>query len=247
MIFNGSISNLRIVKGTAVYTSNFTPSTTPLTAITNTSLLTCQSNRFKDNSANNYAIVPYGTTSVQRFSPFAPTAEYSTATIGGSGYFDGNGDYLSVADNAALILGTSDFTIECWVYPLAVNGSNANPLINKLNGGSNTGWLLGMSSTSLWQFSTGSSVIVRAGAVSLNTWTHLAAVRSSGTTTLYVNGTSVGSTATAFNFTDTVPLRIGWESSFVYCNAYVDDLRITKGYARYTSNFTPPTSAFPNQ
>jgi len=447
---NGYASNVRVVKGTAVYTGDsFTVPTTPLTAITNTQLLTCQGNRFKDASANNFTLTVTGSPSVQRFSPFAPTAEYDASVIGGSGYFDGsgdylstpatgqftasgnftvscwfylnsfaasyyvvggnwsattsdewliqvqnngairfltsagtafssagvvklkewtffsatrtgttvtvqvngstvstytksdtlgaankavtigwqpggswpwngyiadfrlvsgsavssipttpltaiagtglllsmtnagiidnaemndletvgnaqvstsvkkfgtgsiyldgNGDYLSTPDNPSLQLGTGNFTIECWVYPLSVNGSNANPLINKLNGGSNTGWLLGMSSTSLWQFSTGSSVIVRAGAVSLNTWTHLAAVRSSGTTTLYVNGTSVGSTATAFNFTDTVPLRIGWESSFVYCNAYVDDLRITKGYARYTSNFTPPTSAFPNQ
>ena len=68
--FNGYISNLRYVKGTAVYTSNFTPSPTPLTAITNTSLLTCQSNRFVDNSTNAYAITRNGDTSVQPFSPF---------------------------------------------------------------------------------------------------------------------------------------------------------------------------------
>ena len=80
------ISNLRIVKGTALYTSNFTPSTTPLTAVTNTVLLTCQSNRFVDNSASPKTITVTGTPSVQRFSPFAPASAYSTATIGGSGY-----------------------------------------------------------------------------------------------------------------------------------------------------------------
>ncbi len=52
----GYTSNVRLIKGTAVYTSAFTPSTTPLTAITNTSLLTCQSNRLVDNSSNNFAI-----------------------------------------------------------------------------------------------------------------------------------------------------------------------------------------------
>jgi hypothetical protein len=92
----GYISNLRTVVGTAVYTGNFTPSTTPLTAISGTSLLTCQSNRFKDNSTNNFTITRNGDVSVQRFSPFSPTAAYSAATIGGSGYFNGTTDYISI-------------------------------------------------------------------------------------------------------------------------------------------------------
>ncbi len=91
--FEGYISNARIVKGTAVYTANFTPSTTPLTAITNTSLLTCADNRFVDDSTNNFTITPTAT-SVQRFNPFGASAAYSTSVIGGSGYFDGSGDYF---------------------------------------------------------------------------------------------------------------------------------------------------------
>jgi hypothetical protein len=69
----GYISNLRVVAGTALYTSAFTPSTTPLTAVSGTSLLTCQSNRFIDNSSNAFTITRNGDVSVQRFSPFAPT------------------------------------------------------------------------------------------------------------------------------------------------------------------------------
>ena len=80
--FAGYLSNLRVVKGTAVYTANFTPSTTPLTAISGTSLLTLQDNYFKDNSSNNFAITATGTPSIQAFSPFAPAAAYSTATVG---------------------------------------------------------------------------------------------------------------------------------------------------------------------
>jgi len=58
---NGYLSNVRIVKGTAVYTSAFTPSTSPFTAITNTVLLTCQSNRFVDESTNNHTVTLNGT------------------------------------------------------------------------------------------------------------------------------------------------------------------------------------------
>jgi hypothetical protein len=67
---SGYISNLRIVKGTGVYTSNFTPSTAPLTAVANTSLLTCQSSTFKDNSPNNFTITATGNPTVSNFIPF---------------------------------------------------------------------------------------------------------------------------------------------------------------------------------
>jgi hypothetical protein len=79
-------SNYRYVSS-AVYTSNFTPSTVPLTAISGTQLLTFQSNKFVDNSSNNLTITLNGTPFVQPFSPFNPTSAYSTTTNGGSAYF----------------------------------------------------------------------------------------------------------------------------------------------------------------
>ena len=113
--FTGYISNFRVVKGTAVYTAAFTPSTTALTAISGTSLLTCQSNRFIDNSTNNFTVTPNGNPRVINFAPFKRTAQYATATHSGSAYFDGTGDKLTVADNAAFTL-SADFTVECWFY-----------------------------------------------------------------------------------------------------------------------------------
>ena len=104
--FPGYISNFRILKGTALYTSSFTPSTASLTAITNTALLTCQSNRFVDNSASPYTISISGSPKVQTFSPFPSTTTYSASTNGGGAYFDASGDYLNAGSNTAFAFGT---------------------------------------------------------------------------------------------------------------------------------------------
>ena len=99
-VWIGSMSNVRITKGQALYTGTFTPSTSPLTTTSqgatasNVSLLTCQSNTFIDNSTNNYTITP-ATTTVKptRFNPFTVSYStqqtYSTTVLGGSAYFDG--------------------------------------------------------------------------------------------------------------------------------------------------------------
>ena len=68
--FDGEISNVRIVKGTAVYTSNFTPAITNLTAVTNTKLLTCQSSTIVDNSGLSQTIVNEGTVASSLGNPF---------------------------------------------------------------------------------------------------------------------------------------------------------------------------------
>ena len=97
----GYLSNLRIVKGTAVYTSAFTPSTAPLTAISGTSLLTCQSNRFVDNSASPKTITVNGNTSVQAFSPFAPN---TITPVSYGAYLDGTDDRLQVNYSTSLTI-----------------------------------------------------------------------------------------------------------------------------------------------
>ena len=75
--FKGFLSDVRLVKGTAIYTTNFTPPTEKLTAVTGTSLLTCQSNRFIDNSTNAYTITVNGNPKVSAFNPFGQESEYA--------------------------------------------------------------------------------------------------------------------------------------------------------------------------
>ena len=235
----GYISNARVVKGTAVYTSAFTPPTTPLTAITNTSLLTCQSNRFVDNSTNAFAITVNGTPSVQAFSPFLPTAAYDTAVVGGSGYFDGSGDVLTVPSNSAFDF-AGNVTIELWAYWTGNMGVRQD-LIHHLSNGFEILKLAG--DTIYCGFGGGtitSSITVKTGQ-----WYHIALVRSSTGASglnLYINGVNVGS-ATAASSVTSGTMAIGAQASGNQpTSGYFSSLRIVKGTAVYTTTFTPPTA-----
>ena len=249
--FNGYISNLRLVIGTAVYTANFTPSTIPLTAITNTSLLTCQSSRFLDNSSNNFAVTPVNNTSVQPFSAFAPTSAYSTSNNGGSVRLNGTSESLTVANSSSIQLGSSDFTIEFWVYffsfstsPQIFNtGSTASANLSYAlvsSSGGALSYFLSSSGTA-WNVASGVSV----GTARINSWNHVALVRNGTTVTPYLNGvsgTTTTTSATLFAFTSTLPIgSIGFNTTN-NVNGYISNFRIVKGTAVYTANFTPPTA-----
>ena len=240
---NGYMSDFRIVKGTAVYTANFTPPTAPLTAIANTSLLTCQSNRFKDDSTNNFAITKSGDVSVQRFSPFSPSASYSLSTIGGSGHFDGTGDYLVIASNTALTL-SGDYTVEAWIY--VPSGGTDSPLRVFLNnpGTSPTGyWFLFVNGAQLnfQMYNADVGVLPNVGAYKKDSWVHFAASRSGATTRIFVNGTQTYSYAGSTSFTNN-GWYIGGGPDIEFFKGYIANHRVIKGTALYTAAFTPPTA-----
>lgn len=84
-----------------------------------------------------------------------------------------------------------------------------------------------------------------------NTWYHVAVSRQGTSLRAFIDGTQLGTTQTnSVNYVrvNSDPLYIGQYfagSANRYLNGYIDDLRITKGLARYTANFTPPTAPFP--
>jgi hypothetical protein len=247
------MSNVRIVKGTAVYTSAFTPPTSPLTAITNTSLLTCQSNRFIDNSSNAYTITRNGDVSVQAFSPFAPTAAYSAATVGGSGYFDGSGDSLAFATGqSALALGSSDFTFEAWVYRTTTSTSSIFVGQSDLatGAGSSYGFLLSSSVQSDLYSGSGGYYITSPNPAP-NQWVHVAWARTGGTYSSYLNGSRVGTigtlgTASINTGSATYPPTIGsWGNGSNALTGYIAGARLIKGSGGYDatqSTITIPTA-----
>ena len=244
---NGYISNARVVNGTAVYTANFTPPTAPLTAITNTSLLCNFTNAGIFDSASGNDLETVGNAQVS-----TTVAKWGTTSMA----FDGTGDWLVVPNRQTLRLGSANFTFEFWFYPTNLTG--VKQILNTSSGvgSTNCSYAVITNGTSLlyylsstgttWDIASG----VSGGTVALNTWYHIALVRNGSTFNVYLNGTAgTSTTSSASLFAFTSPLGIGSDlgSTPTPMVGYIDDLRITNGYARYTSNFTAPTAAFPLQ
>lgn len=240
--FQGYISNIRVLKGTALYTSNFTPPTTQLTAITNTSLLTCQSNRLRDASTNNFTITRNGDVAVSSFGPFT-----ETDTTTGSGYFDGSGDYLSFPHSTALVYGTGNFTLEFWIYVDAYGSPSR--ILQKGTGPNDYSMDMSSNGTLTYNNNSGLAGSATTIPVPLKAWTHVALVRT-GTGTnqcnWYINGQSAGSWTNSVDVSGTETLIIGGSSGSFSVNGYISNFRLVKGTAVYTSAFTPPTSPLTN-
>jgi len=254
----GYITDYRYVKGSNPYnplSTTLTVPNAPLTATAETMVLLSSTNAaiFDATGRNNLETVGNAqiSTSVKK---------YGT----GSMYFDGSTSNLVAPYSPKYSLGTGDFTIEGWFYftnlgvslrGLVALGDGANG-----NGPVYNAWSLqylgseGSNQITLSRYD-GTVYTYATSGVTLvaNTWTHIAACRSGGVLRIFVNGISYYSAANTQNFgtINTNPLRVALQyygpataySGPRYWPGYIDDLRITKGFARYTANFTPPTSA----
>jgi hypothetical protein len=203
-----------------------------------------------------------GSTTITDNSPTPKTvtaggdAQISTAQSkfgGASIAFDGTGDRVSVANNAALDFGTGDFTVECWVFSVAALTSYTIQyahIAGKGNGILASTYALGFHQQKINWFA---NSVFNLGTTTLtnNTWYHFAVSRSGSTLRLFVNGLQELSRTNTVNYTSSQSFNAGdrqaSDPSAQYpLNGYIDDLRITKGVARYTTNFTPPTAPFPD-
>jgi hypothetical protein len=257
--FAGYMSNLRIVKGVAVYTGNFTPQTAPLTATqpsgvniaaitgSQTSLLMQQSNRFVDNSSIAAPILTLNTwPSIQTFSPFAPQYQWTAPVIGGSGYFPASGSYLTIPANSAFAPGTGDYTVDGWIY----SGSNTLQTIwAQTVSGTNYFVVEANYPSSVVQITSaasgGGTAITSAATLRLNAWNHFTVSRTSGVITVWCNGSAGTPTANTVNLTNTTYIpTIGGYSHAPTTNplitAYLSNLRYIKGTA--LSGATIPTA-----
>ena len=171
---------------------------------------------------------------------------------GSSLYLDGNGDYLTSPDNADFDLGNNDFTIEFWAF--CTDQTNNYPSYIATDGTWGDGAFayrfdnLGQSGKFSVHWHPDDPIVTTTNTFSNNTWTHTALVRNNNLLTLYVNG--VNEASASINPVKTLDLSRGgnlyigqspWDGGNGFVNDYIDDLRITKGVALYTANFTPPT------
>ena len=208
------------------------------------------STTFTDSSSNARTVTANG------------NAKVSTAQSkfgGASAAFDGNGDYLTTPYSTSLYdWWTSDYTIEAWVYATSwVNWSRDTNIPCMIGNIAPTGftayWSFGPDATGKLRFyyfngSLGIDNIVTTATLPTSQWNHIAAVKNSGGVALYINGNNSGGTIGISGTPQSsaaTALVIGQHNN-ISINGYIDDLRITKGVARYTANFTPPTAPFPD-
>jgi hypothetical protein len=167
---------------------------------------------------------------------------------GASGLFGGTGDYLSIPDSADWAFGAGDFTIDFWVRYNGAKGRSG--LFEQYQDGSNfqamyadaTYIYYGVKSGGSWVFYKYFPNPIRA-----DTWAHIAVVRSASAWSIYVNGvaqlTWAGGSSSISDYNGAFTCAYEKANSW-YFNGWMDEVRVSKGIARWTSNFTPPTAPY---
>jgi len=235
----GYLSDCRIVNS-AVYNpsnSTITVPTAPLTAITNTSLLLNFTNAgiYDAAAENNMLTVADAQVSTTQ-------AKFGTTSM----KFDGTGDNVSMPSSSNFDFGSGDFTIESWIYVSSYVTSSA--IISKGSNGPFLIFLGEQNEIAFYSSTNGSSWAVAdlriATSYATNTWHHIAVTRSGSTVRTFFNGVLANSTTlTGAVFSNSTDVSVGrYTNTF---DGYIQDLRVTKGVARYTANFAAPTEPFP--
>ena len=173
----------------------------------------------------------------------------------GSVYFDGSdGRYCTDVSSSDLTLGTGDFTVECFANKNNSNHRGIWQISTTAGGLQSTNYTqtlaLGYQSDR-WQLYAGGSQVDGAspptnGLVIPRKWYHLAVVRHSGTTKLYVDGRQEISTSDTYNYNGTYLVFGGYYSTSYLHQGYISNFRVVKGTALYTSEFTPPNRKLTN-
>jgi len=176
---------------------------------------------------------------------------------GASGLFDGTGDYLSLVNSADWSLGTGSWTIDFWIrrngdqvnYAGILGAALSSPVgyticFGDIATGAQNKIRLVSKASGVW-----ANDVQTAATIPDATWTHIAFVRSGNALTVYVGGVaSANKDVTGYTYDSAasglVIARVYTDSDNYYFNGWLDEFRVSKGIARWTSNFTPPTSAY---
>ena len=198
-----------------------------------------------DSSPSPKTVSKFGNTA----SATPPSYPNSNSSFGNAIAFDGTGDNLRIGPSSDFTFGTGDFTCECWTYISAYDdkGLFQQTTSSFSFSGPTNSVAVGTNATKTWQIYAKNTNTNSTVEYVTNTWHHVALIRHNAVTKLYVNGTAVITVnSDDTNYTGTY---FGVGSIFnttISFNGYIDEMRVTKGIARYTSNFTPPTAPFPD-
>ena len=167
--------------------------------------------------------------------------KFGTASI----LLDGTEDNVKVPDDEDFGFGTANWCLEAFIRPGSVTGTQR---IFDLRDGSatDTAPTMYLNGTAL-HYAVGNTSQINGGTLATNTWYHVAVARSGGTTKLFLDGTELGTYTDANDYGTTTPVVIGSDyqaSPTEAFNGHVDEVRISKGAARFTAGFTPTTSEY---
>ena len=197
------------------------------------------STTFTDSSSNALTVTGSGNAQID-----TGIKKFGTGSI----ELDGTGDYLIVTGGTGFEYGTGNFTIECFVYFNSVTGAKII-YDQRISGTETQRPTIYHNGTTLIYYVAGDRIT--GATLTTGVWHHIAVSRSGTSTRMYLNGTQVGST-----YTDTTNYLNGTNRPLIgsdgfaganFLNGFVDDLRVTKGVARYTAAFTPPDREFLDQ
>lgn len=200
------------------------------------------STTFIDSSSINATLTASGTAQISN----------TQSKFGGTSLNPGTAHVSVTTGLSNFAFGSSAFTIEMWVYPTNFPGG-MGLIASRTDGMVYDAFDFSIIGDSLrvikkntddsWEFVTAFTD----AALSANVWSHIAIVGDGTTLKYYLNGVAASNTIT-YSIpwqTPSAAVYIGYSGSGVF-QGYIDEVRITKGVARYTANFTPPAAAFPN-
>ena len=244
--FYGYIADLRLVKGTGVYTAEFTPPEERLTAISNTKLL-LGAPGFYDKSAGRHVISVNGNTYIDSLAPYN-IKSYTTSEHGGSAHFPGTSDEIKTSDGSSneVVLGTGDFTVELWLYKHTAVSSFWEAILSQMYTASG-GWRLYKTDASgnLNWYEATTNRLTPTIPIKQKEWTHIVFERMSGTLYCWINGKAAGNVSSTYNYTGgtngEIEIGKGTYASSLPIDCHITDVRIVVGTAVYTGDFTPPS------
>ena len=244
----GFISNIRLIKGKALYTTNFKIPMRELEVTPETVLLACQSKTDATLEKTGKTITVNGNAVASELTPGlltpVPKAGAGSA-ITGSVEFDGTGDYLDVTSSSDFTYGTEDFTIDYWAY-FSSKSSDNYVIMDQRDIGVTSQvaphiWF-GRTDKGYKYYLNGVNVINGSNDAEFDTWHHFALVKYNNTTKIYVNGVQVGSYSDTNTYVESSSFRIGHNTvGTADMKGFISNFRVVKGTALYTHNFIPPT------